>query len=97
MVEDRQRREVVKHQILMISRQYVEVTGVTGVESFDVNEFILQTTNGLLSIRGDNLHIKALNLENGLVSIEGRIDDLEYLEDSHAEKRGKRFWGRLLK
>ncbi len=97
MVEDRQGREVAKHQVLLVGREFVEVTGVTGVESFDTSEFVLQTTNGMLSLRGENLHIKALNLENGLVSIEGSMDDLAYLEGGRMEKRGKKLWGRLLK
>ena len=97
MVEDRQGREVAKHQVLMVNRQYVEVQGVTGVESFDNQEFVLQTTTGVLSLRGENLHIKALNLENGLVAIEGTIDVLAYLESGHLEKRGKKLWGRLWK
>ena len=97
MAEDRLVRNAGKHQVLIVSREYVEVTGVTGVESFDTHEFILQTTNGMLSLRGENLHIKALNLENGLVSIEGTIYDLAYMEGGRSDKRGKKLWGRLMK
>ncbi len=97
MAEDRLVRDAGRHQVLMVNREYAEVTGVTGVESFDTHEFILQTTNGMMSLRGDNLHIKTLNLENGLVSIEGTIDDLAYLQGDHPGKQGKKLWGRLLK
>lgn len=95
-MEDRQGSSGSKHQVLMVNRQFVEVMGVTGVESFDTREFVLQTPAGMLTVRGADLHIKSLNLENGFVSIEGSLDDLAYL-DGRLEKRGKKIWGRLLK
>ena len=82
----------------MVNRQYVEITGVVNIESFDVREFILQTTSGMLALRGDNLHIKALNLENGLVSIEGVIFDFSYLDEGfHAAGKVKGLLGKLFK
>ena len=96
--EERARRELEKHQVLMINRQYVEVTGVMNVESFDVKEFVLQTMSGMLSIRGDNLHIKALSLENGLVSIEGAIFDLVYYDEGvSAAQKAKGLFGKIFK
>ena len=96
--EERARRELEKHQVLMINRQYVEVTGVMNVESFDVKEFVLQTMSGMLSIRGDNLHIKALSLENGLVSIEGAIFDLVYYDEGvSAAQKARGLFGKIFK
>lgn len=99
MPEEKQaRKEIEKHQILMVNRQYVEIMGVINIESFDVREFILQTTSGMLAVRGESLHIKALNLENGLVSIEGVIFDLSYYDEGfHATGKSKGLLGKLLK
>ncbi len=96
--DERQRREHDKHQVLVINRQYAEVTGVLNIESFDVREFVLQTMSGMLAIRGDNLHIKALSLENGLVSIEGAIFDFVYFDEgSSAAQRAKGLLGKIFK
>ncbi len=98
MPEDRPQRSAERHQVVLVNRQFAEVTGVINVESFDVREFVLQTTNGMLSIRGDNLHIKTLTLESGVVSIEGVIFDLVYLDDGfHPGEKAKGLFGKLFR
>ncbi|KYP81944.1 sporulation protein YabP [Ferroacidibacillus organovorans] len=98
MADERTRREFDKHQVLSVNRQYTEVTGVQNIESFDTKEFVLQTSSGMLSIRGENLHIKALSLETGLVSIEGVVFDLTYLDDGyHGAEKGKKLLSRLFR
>ena len=98
MADERQRRDLDTHQILMVNRQYAEVTGVQNVESFDLREFALLTTCGPVVIRGDNLHIKALHLESGLVSIEGAIADIVYADPkASAATRARGLFGKLLK
>lgn len=96
--ERQQRRDADKHQVLMVNRQYVEITGVHNVESFDTRAFVLATSVGMMALRGENLHIKALHLESGLVSIEGAIGDLTYSEERvSAAGRARGLFGRLLK
>lgn len=98
MTEERQRRDAEKHQVLMINRQYAEITGVQNVESFDPKEFVLDTSCGPMAVRGDSLHIKALHLESGLVSIEGVIGDVVYLDDEvSAATKARGIFGKLLK
>ena len=98
MADDRQHQDLEKHQVLMINRQYAEITGVVNVESFDAREFLLQTAKGVMAIRGQGLHIKALHLENGLVSIEGAIGDIQYFDDKgSAGAKAKGLFGKLLK
>lgn len=92
------RRETERHQVLLVNRQNVEITGVINIDSFDAREFTLQTTSGVLSVRGDNLHIKTLSLENGLVSIEGSIFDIAYMDEGfHPAGRAKGLLSKLFK
>ncbi|ADC49712.1 sporulation protein YabP [Alkalihalophilus pseudofirmus OF4] len=84
------------HDITLRGRKQLDITGVKQVESFDNEEFLLETVMGFLSVRGRNLHMKNLNVELGLVSIEGKIDDFVYLDQSQQDK-SKGFFGKLFK
>lgn len=87
-----------RHEVTLLNRQSVQVSGVLNVESFDAHEFVLQTACGLLVIRGENLHIKTLNLENGLVAIEGAILDLGYFDEKLSpSEKAKGLFGKLFK
>lgn len=57
-----QGRKQVEHQITMRGRKTLEITGVKHVESFDNEEFLLETNMGFLSIRGQHLQMKNLML-----------------------------------
>ncbi|MGG6312071.1 sporulation protein YabP [Paenibacillus macerans] len=86
-----------KHQELrLMNRKLLDISGVLNVESFDSEEFLLQTELGHLTIRGQNLHIKNLNLEQGLVSIEGLVNSLSYL-DPGSSSSGKGLLGKLFR
>ncbi|MFB5679119.1 sporulation protein YabP [Paenibacillus terreus] len=86
-----------QHDLRMQNRKQLDLTGVLNVESFDSEEFLLQTELGHLTIRGQNLHIKNLNLEEGLLSIEGLISSLAYLDPGSQTKSGKGLLGKLFK
>ncbi len=87
-----------KHEIIVTDRDTIDITGVTRVESFDREEFLLHTEYGYLGVRGQDLRIKHLDLELGRISIEGQITDISYLEgaDSRIEKNSGLF-GRLFR
>ncbi|QWU16343.1 sporulation protein YabP [Paenibacillus sophorae] len=89
-------KNVKQHDLHMRSRKAVDLTGVQNVESFDSEEFKLQTELGILVIRGTHLHIKNLSLENGLLSVEGNVHSLIYL-DPGAKGNNKGLLGKLFK
>jgi len=76
-----------EHNISVKGRKVVEVTGVASVESFDVQEFSLVTSAGPLKIQGTNLHMKHLDLQAGVVLIEGTLTSLVYVVDGAKKKR----------
>lgn len=94
----RNHKHFERHEVTLLNRQAVQVTGVLNVESFDAHEFVLETGYGLLVIRGDNLHIKTLNLENGMVAIEGIVFDIGYFDEKASPgEKAKGFFGKLFK
>jgi sporulation protein YabP len=99
MPDDRIRnKQYQQHEVVLKNRQGLEVTGVLNVESFDAHEFVLSTHYGYLAIRGENLHIKTLNLEGGLVAIEGLIYDVGYFDEGMSPtEKAKGFFSKLFK
>lgn len=85
-----------RQELHLMNRKLLEISGVQNVESFDSEEFLLQTELGHLAIRGQNLHIKNLNLEQGLVSIEGLVNSLSY-HDASTPSGNKGFLGKLFR
>jgi sporulation protein YabP len=86
----------MQHDIIMRGRRAVEITGVKQVESFDNEEFLLETSMGYLSIRGQNLSMKNLDVDKGNVSIKGKVYDIVYLDEQSTEK-AKGFFSKLFK
>ncbi|EOR21865.1 sporulation protein YabP [Cytobacillus oceanisediminis] len=87
---------MVEHDVIMRGRKLLDITGVKQVESFDNEEFILETVMGFLSIRGQNLQMKNLDVEKGIVSIKGKVFDLVYVDDQSGDK-AKGFFSKIFR
>jgi sporulation protein YabP len=90
------KQTVQEQDIVMRSRRMLDISGVKQVESFDNEEFLLETVMGFLSVRGQNLQMKNLDVEKGVVSIKGKIIEIIYLDDQQSEK-AKGFFSKLFK
>ena len=87
----------IRHRVTINGRESMELNGVTDVISFDEQAVILNTACGDMAIEGASLHIHVLSMEQGIVTLDGRIDSVTYYErdaDGKGEKRG--FFGKLL-
>lgn len=70
------------------------VTGVVDVTSFDETLVALETTKGMLAVRGQGMHVERLSLENGELTVIGEVHAMEY--DDNMMTRGgifARFFG----
>ncbi|MGN0335269.1 MAG: sporulation protein YabP [Lachnospiraceae bacterium] len=85
------------HKLILTNRRTGTVTGVCDVISFDIAEILLETEQGMLMIKGADLHVNRLTLEKGEVDIEGRIDSLAYSDVNTYQKAGESLIGRLFK
>jgi len=72
------------HQIVMKERKLMDVSGICKLLSFDSELFTIETTMGVLSVRGIDLELKNLDLEKGELSIVGYITGYEY-DDVHLD------------
>ncbi len=74
-------------------RSSATVTGVEEVISYDENNIVMQTSLGQLTLDGEGLNIVQLNLGEGIVSVEGRIDALYYMEQREHRSLFSRIFG----
>lgn len=85
------------HKIHFGNRTDGLVTGVKDVLSFDANEVLLETEQGILMIKGSNLHVTRLTVEKGEVEIDGKVDSFTYSDMGSGRKNGESLLGRLFK
>ena len=84
------------HIVKLNNRKNLEITGVKEVDSFDNEEFLLQTVMGYLIVRGQNLQLKNLDVAEGIVTIKGKIYELSYVDEENQEK-AKGFFSKLFR
>lgn len=86
-----------QHKILLTDRELLEVTGVLNVEKFTDDDVILETQLGMLGIKGEKMHMKQLNLDGGLIIMEGAIKSMSYSETAGTRDKGKSLFNKLFK
>ncbi len=96
-MEEKQQQILKGHKLNINARKTANITGVNDVLSFDAGEVLLQTEQGILMIRGNELHVNRLTLEKGEVDIDGRIDSLTYSDTANGGKSSESLFGRLFK
>lgn len=85
------------HKLTLFNRSSAQMTGVLDVISFDTNEIVMDTEDGLLMIRGEELHVNHLTLEKGEVNIDGHVDSLIYSNNQKLPKNPEKGLGRLFR
>ena len=85
------------HKIVLNNRKAGNFTGVLDVISFDISEILLETEQGMLNLKGKDLHVNRLNLEKGEVDIEGMIETLSYSQVPTAIKKSENLFGKWFK
>ncbi len=74
--------------ILLENRSRITLSGIEDVIRFDDVCVDLVTGNGNLLIEGTDLHITALDVASGKMTVEGKIDSAIYHEQSERKKGG---------
>ncbi|MBO4494086.1 MAG: sporulation protein YabP [Ruminococcus sp.] len=66
------------HNIILENRKSLTISGITDVDSFDEKEISLYTQLGELTVQGRELHIDAMSVETGDMTITGDVWALIY-------------------
>lgn len=73
---------VAGHNINLIERKNIVLTGIKKINSFDEYEFFVDSIMGSMVIKGENLELIKLDTFQGNLSIKGKINSINYLDDS---------------
>lgn len=76
------------HELKLQERKDFLATGVIHVDNYDEKEIIMQTTFGMLKIKGEELNIKNLNLNEGILEVKGQVDELLYFQQQGKKAKG---------
>jgi len=73
--------------LVLENRKKLSITGVNEVISFNDQAIILTTNLGSLTLKGKNLKMNKLDVQNGDVMITGKINSFEYSEKENTKSK----------
>lgn len=82
------------HNITINNRNKLNISGVEHVGSYNEDTINLSTIKGDIQIKGEELNISKLNLDDGIVNVSGTINSLAY---TGKEGEPKNIWGKIFK
>lgn len=69
------------HLINIIGRKNIVLTGIKKINTFDDEEFYVDSIMGKIIIKGEKLELIKMDTFQGNLSIKGKIIAINYLED----------------
>ena len=91
------KNDICNHEISIKDRGILKLTGVNKIESFDDEEFLMETVMGFLVVKGENLEIVKLDTKDGIVSIKGSIISLSYIDELKKQNKENSIFGKLFR
>ncbi|NLG88242.1 MAG: sporulation protein YabP [Clostridiaceae bacterium] len=88
MAEDKRIPDREHQNITLKDRRRLLITGVHNVESFNEECIVVDTELGIIVVRGLEMHINKLDVENASLDVEGEIGAVEYLDQSVPRRKG---------
>ena len=85
---------IVSHEVKIIDRNFISISGVSKVNSFTSEEFIVDSVMGSIYISGEGMELVLLDNDNGLLKIKGKINGYNYIDK---KKKNESFITKLFK
>ncbi len=85
------------HSITVVERKSILVTGVKKIDSFDEEEFLMETVMGYLVLKGSDMELLKLDTLQGNVSIKGILKSFAYVDEGMKKEHENNFISRLFK
>ena len=85
-MENKEIIEFGSHELKLIDRREISLTGIKKITRFDSEEFLLESNMGPILVKGSNLEIMKLDTHDGNVKIKGKINGFNYLDNKDKNK-----------
>ncbi len=85
------------HVVTISERKNIVISGVKKIESFDNEEFLMETNMGYIVLKGEELEIIKLDTYQGNVSIKGKVNSLAYMESLSKKNKEDGVFNKLFK
>lgn len=85
------------HSVSINERKNISITGVKKIDSFDNEEFLMDTVMGYVIIKGEELEIIKLDTFQGNVSIKGKVNSFAYIEGNNKKNKEDGVFSKLFK
>ncbi len=69
------------HEVKITDRSIISLTGINKINSFDEEEFLMESNMGLILLKGEGLEIVKLDTHDGNVKIKGKLNSYAYIEN----------------
>lgn len=74
------------HELKLSDRTRIVLTGIKKIVNFDSQEFLMESTLGVVHLKGSGLELMRLDTQDGNVKIKGKINSIEYLDNKEKHK-----------
>ena len=80
MNKEKELIDVNNHNVSIINRKNITLSGIKKLKSFDDKEFFVDSVMGSIIIKGENLELIKLDTFDGKLSIKGFINSINYID-----------------
>lgn len=74
------------HEIKVTDRSVMSLSGIKKINSFDNEEFLMESNMGMILLKGEKLEIIKLDTHDGNVKIKGKLNSFTYIENIKKNK-----------
>lgn len=68
------------NKLTLINRKNLSLTGIEKVVGISDSELLVEVDGVVLSVQGENMEVKKLDVDSGILEIEGLINTIKYFE-----------------
>ena len=74
------------HEVKITDRSIITLSGINKINSFDDQEFLMESNMGMILLKGEGLEIVKLDTHDGNVKIKGKLYSIAYMDNMKKNK-----------